>query len=80
MNKERLTRTSVFLGCDQLEQLRAFSNESGVPIAVMVRRGVALYLSDLPVTSVGGIRPRAGPSEPAAKETSMRAAVVSPSI
>lgn len=44
MNKGRLTRTSVFLGQDQLEQLRRISDESGVPLAVMVRRGIGLFL------------------------------------
>ena len=79
MIKERLTRTSVFLGCDQLEQLRAISNESGIPIAVMVRRGVTLYLNDPPVTSIAGSRPRASQAELAAKETSMIASAVCPS-
>jgi hypothetical protein len=40
-----LKRTSVFLTADQLAHLAARSNESGVPIAVMIRRAVEAYLA-----------------------------------
>ena len=69
MKKRDLARTSIFLGRDQLDQLREISNESGIPVAVMVRRGVARYLDNLPGAPVTGVRPRAVQPELAAKET-----------
>ncbi len=47
MIKGKLARTSVFLGQDQLEQLRQISTESGIPLAVMIRRGVQLYIGGI---------------------------------
>ncbi|MGP0066076.1 MAG: ribbon-helix-helix domain-containing protein [Isosphaeraceae bacterium] len=78
MKKGELARTSVFLRSDQLARLRAISEESGIPLAVMIRRGVSRYLDDWPGTSVVGIRPRGGQSEPAAEENPARAEVACP--
>jgi len=39
-----LTRTSMFLGVDQLESLRELSDETGIPMAVMMRQGIDLVL------------------------------------
>lgn len=44
MTRGRLARTSVLIGQGQLDRLRRISEESGVPIAVVVRRGVQFYL------------------------------------
>jgi hypothetical protein len=57
MSKEALTRTSVFIGHDQLENLRRRSNESGVPMAFMIRRSISLYLSGMSNQSVTGHDP-----------------------
>jgi hypothetical protein len=58
MSKGKLARTSVFVGQDQLERLRQISNESGVPLAFMVRRGISLYLDSVS----RGPAPRSGSS------------------
>jgi hypothetical protein len=47
MHKEKLARTSVFLGQEQLDQLREMSAASGIPVAVMIRRGIGLYLDSV---------------------------------
>ena len=43
-NQRHLARTSVYLGADQLEEMRAVTETSGVPMSVIVRRGVDLGL------------------------------------
>lgn len=46
MSKGRnLTRTSLFLRSDQLEQLRKLSAQTGAAIAFMVRQGIDHYLN-----------------------------------
>ena len=42
--KRNLSRTSIFVRDDQLQQLRLISAETGATIAFMVRRGIDNYL------------------------------------
>jgi hypothetical protein len=44
-----LKRTSLFVGLDQLEELRKISERTGTPVSFMIRRGVDLYLRTYPV-------------------------------
>jgi hypothetical protein len=41
-----LTRTSTFVGADQLKSLRELSDETGIPMAVMMRKGIDLVLAE----------------------------------
>jgi hypothetical protein len=63
MRQGGLIRTSVFVGRDQLEDLRQRSNESGIPMAFMIRRGISLYLSGISDQSMPRQGPRAERSE-----------------
>ena len=54
--RQALKRTSVFLTEKQLEDLTARSTDSGVPIAVMIRRAVDAYLTASPATPPRGRR------------------------
>jgi hypothetical protein len=38
-------RVSVFLRVDQLDALRAINTETGIPVAVLIRKGVDLILA-----------------------------------
>ncbi len=42
--KRNLSRTSLFIRDDQLQQLRLISAQTGATIAFMVRRGIDNYL------------------------------------
>jgi hypothetical protein len=44
-----LKRTSLFVGLDQLEELREISERTGTRVSFMIRRGVDLYLRTYPV-------------------------------
>jgi hypothetical protein len=48
MKGRKLTRTSIFLGQDQLERLREISEESGAPVAELARRALDSYLINRP--------------------------------
>ena len=41
-----MTRTSLFVGVDQLDSLRKLSDETGIPMAVLMRKGIDQVLVD----------------------------------
>jgi Ribbon-helix-helix domain len=41
-----MTRTSWFIGVDQLDSLRKLSDETGIPMAVLMRKGIDQVLVD----------------------------------
>jgi hypothetical protein len=43
--KEERERVSVFLRAEQLAALRAINTATGIPVAVLIRKGVDLVLS-----------------------------------
>jgi hypothetical protein len=64
MRQGGLIRTSVFVGRDQLEDLRQHSNESGIPVAFMIRRGISLYLRGISNQSLPCHDPRSELDQP----------------
>jgi hypothetical protein len=44
--EHNLTRTSLFIRAEQLEQLRSLSAQTGAAIAFMVRQAIELYLDE----------------------------------
>jgi hypothetical protein len=41
-----LTRTSVFVGEDQIEALRRLTEETGIPMSFVIRRGIDIALAN----------------------------------
>ncbi len=51
-----MQRTALFLKIDQLKKLQSLSDESGAPVAELVRRAIDLYLQKHPPKQRKAIR------------------------
>jgi hypothetical protein len=69
-----LTRTSVFIGREQLEDLRRLSRETGLAVAVMIRHGIQLYLGCVTDHTIPGRSLRVARSELVASEPAANSA------